>query len=207
MSYYFYKFSISNRNFKYKSVIEIGSGLAQFAMFNLINSENLIYVCVDIEEMIPSAYLSIIENYPNNDVDLFLPHEVNEFNFSNSKKKVLFLTPKQYHQIDKLINFKIDLFVNIESFAEMKISVVNDYLNKSIDFLNTDAMFFTCNRLSRLVDRTDRIQPDIKKYTLFRDYNLNNYNIILYEVDQLRSYIQGSEIQENIIYLGQLKNN
>jgi len=205
--YYYYKFSNSNNNFQYKSVIEIGSGLAQFAMFNLINSENLIYICVDIEEMIPSAYLSIIDNYPNNDVDLFLPHEVNEFNLSNSKKKVLFLTPKQYYQLENLINFKIDLLVNIESFAEMKISVVNDYLNKSKDFLNTDSMIFSCNRLSRLIDRTDRIQPDITKYTLFSDYNLINYNVILYEIDQLRSHIQGAEIQENIIYLGRLKNN
>ena len=203
-SFYYYNL-IANlpKDFKFNTCLEIGSGLLQFAMLNLINREKLVYICVDIEEMIPSGYISLKENYPNNDITIFLPNQISEFNKSESDKKVLFITPKQYDNFSKHINLKIDLLINIESFAEMKISTVNKYLDKSINYLNNKAFLFTVNRLARLVNRSNRINPLYSDFTLFSDYNLKSFNPIKYEVDSLRSHLHGIEKQENILFLGE----
>ena len=183
---------------------EIGSGCCQFAMIHLSQVEECLYLCVDIEEMIPAGYTSLVHDYSLHDAEVYLPHEIQDCMKSHSKKRVLFITPKQFDDLQNLVGVKIDVIVNIESFAEMPIDVVNHYLGLLNNYKSEMSYLYTVNRLTRLVDRSDQIAPKLKNYTLFSHYELPANETLLCEVDKLRTHLKGKEREENIVFLGRL---
>lgn len=179
-----------------QTILEIGSGLCNFCMILVSQLKSFSYICLDIPEMIPNGYFSIKSKYPNNDIDVYLPHEFDDFIKSTSKKKILFIIPSQ---LDDL-NSKIKLFVNHESFAEMNISTVNNYLNKVKKKLDLNSYVFLVNRLARQNSPRNPLKYD--SYTFFDQYDLNGLEVVIKEIDRYRNIFKGKELRENIFYIG-----
>ena len=154
------------------------------------------YVCLDIPEMIPNGYFSIKSKYPDNDIDVYLPHEFDDFIKSSSKKKILFIIPSKLEDL----NLKIKLFVNHESFAEMNISTVNNYLNKVKEKLDENSYVFLVNRLARQNSPSNPLK--YISYTFFDRYDLKGLEVVIKEIDRYRNIFKGKELRENIFYIG-----
>ena len=138
---YYKRFSefIDVQNLSNKNFLEIGSGLCNFAMILTCQLEEYTYFCLDLPEMIPNGFQSIKENARNsNEINLFLPNQLNEGLKSKSKKKFIFILPSQLSKL----NMPIDGFINHESFSEMNISVVNGYLEQLKNLCKKILLFF-----------------------------------------------------------------
>jgi len=111
------------------AVIEVGGGACVQAAI-MINAYNSKYVIIDLPETIAAgfAYLKVV--LPN--IRIALPdlvaaavREGEDFESIFQQYDVVFLLP---YQVDFLPNARFDLAINICSFQEMDIGVVNEYL-------------------------------------------------------------------------------
>jgi len=107
-SYFYYKNLIINcpsliQEIVNTNCIEVGSGLCNFAMILTRKLSRYSYVCVDIPEMIPDGYMSFRANHPDDSIELYLPHQINEFLSSKASKKVIFILPSQLNSYDHKI--------------------------------------------------------------------------------------------------------
>lgn len=190
------KQSVDLNIFEKSDCIEVGSGICNFAIMFTSHLEEFTNICVDIPEMIPSGYFSFINNHPDKEIAVFLPNEISEFKSSHSKKKVLFVLPSQLDDLD----LKFNLFINHESFAEMNIKTVNQYLERIKEKLVHGAYVNLVNRISRCTDRNDVF--NINNYTFFSDYDLSGLKTISKEIDRFRAVSLGAENQPNIFFIG-----
>ena len=179
-----------------QTILEIGSGLCNFCMILSSQLDSFSYVCLDIPEMIPNGYYSINTKYKLDDIDVFLPQELELFLRSSSKKKILFILPDQL----KDLNLKFKMFINHESFAEMNINTVNNYLEIVKEKLDINSYVFLVNRLAR--QSKPKTPLNYYSYTLFDNYDLNGLKIITKEIDRYRDLFKGRELRENIFYIG-----
>jgi putative sugar O-methyltransferase len=195
--YYFYKLEelTELESFCGKNILEIGSGMCNFAMILMDELDEFNYICLDLPELVPAAYLSISKYFRSNNIEVFLPHELEASKASASKRKLTFITPEQL----KYTDICVDLFINHESFAEMRIETVNSYLDEVKKIANSGAIFYLVNRLCR---QTDRNSGSYNTYTFFDKYDLGSLATIYKEIDELRTYRMGRETGENVIYLG-----
>ncbi len=177
-------------------ILEIGSGLCNFCMILMSQLKSFSYICLDIPEMIPNGYFAIKTKYPTNDIDIYLPHEFDSFIKSSSKRKVLFIVPSQLKDLD----LKIKLLVNHESFAEMNISTVNNYLNQVKQKLDVNSFVFLVNRLAR--QNSPRNPLNYNSYTFFDQYDLSGLEVLVKEIDRYRSIFKGKELRENVFFIG-----
>jgi len=178
-------------------VLEIGSGACNFAMILMSECSECEYVCVDLPDVIPAGFLSITQNLSDEELEVFLPHEIESYTASQSKKKLVFITPDQINSLGE----RFTLVVNHESFAEMPINVVNKYLETVKAIGSPGMLIYLVNRFSR---QTDRHGGKYSTYTFFEKYDLNGFRVIHKEVDRFRAAFKGSEVQENCMYLGEL---
>jgi len=183
-------------------VLEIGAGLFNFGYIITKSTKNFNYVVVDLPEMIISSVSEIMNHYEP-DFEIYLPNEIDAFYKSENNRKVLFVTPDQ---IDK-IQPSFDLFVNHESFAEMDISIVNDYLNRVSSLLRKGAYIFIVNRHSRVqaITGSELENISIDNITSFSDYDLEFSSPIVYEIDSFRQKLPGLNTKPNILYIGCIK--
>ena len=180
-----------------KNILEIGSGLFNFGTIVTKHLNSFSYYCVDLPDVALRGYLSAKENL-DQDVHLFLPHQLEEFLNSEAKKKVIFLIPIQ---IDSL-EINIDLFINHESFSEMNIQTVNDYLSKIKVRMIEDSYIYLVNRFSRLQSHSAQSSD----YTNFLEYDLDHFDVICYEVEKLRSFLPIQKDFPNVVYIGKRNN-
>ena len=131
----------------------------------------------------------------DNDIEVFLSHEIDLFIKSNNKKKIIFLLPSDLENL----NFNFDLFVNHESFGEMKINTVNNYIHQVSKKMKTNSILFSVNRLSRSVSKWS---IDGSHLTNFFEYNLVNFETLLIKIDNFRNLIPRQHALPNIIYIG-----
>lgn len=186
------------------NILEIGAGVFNFGHLLSLRLRSFKYVICDLPEMISSAYFEITEKYikyADGDYDVFLPSEIELFKQSKSKRKILFLNPDQLSQIVNL-DILFDLFINHESFAEMNIETVNDYLASVEKVMRNGAIVNIVNRYSRL--QTDG-SDDLSEMTSFFDYNLQFCNSVVEEVDSFRQRVPKQNQNLNVFYIGEVK--
>ncbi len=181
-----------------KNILEIGSGLFNFGTILTKNLDEFSYFCIDLPDVALRGYLSAKENI-DEDVELFLPHQLEDFNMSSSQKKIIFLIPSQLDLLDQ----NISLFINHESFSEMNIQTVNDYLAKVSAKMGEGSYMFLVNRFSRLQSRDAKSND----YTNFLEYELEGYEEICFEVEKLRSFLPVQKDHPNVVFIGQRKIN
>ena len=174
------------------NILEIGSGMFNFGTIisKELNSYN--YYCIDLPEVALRGYLSAKENI--DDVEVYLPHQLEEFKKSTNDKKIIFLIPSQLESLD----ITIDLVINHESFSEMNIETVNDYLYKLEDKMLSGSLIFLVNRFSRL----QSYNSNSSDYTNFYDYNLEAFSTVYENVEVLRSYLPVQKDYPNVFYIG-----
>lgn len=199
-SFYYYDLfckHIKKGSLQGKNLLEIGSGVCNFAMILTEDLQSFNYFCLDIPEMIPAGFLSVNKFSNRDDIEIFLPHEIEDSIISKSPKKITFITPNQLEKI----SCGIDLLVNHESFAEMNIETVNSYLKRVKTIANPGMIFFLVNRLQR---QTNLKKGKLESITIFNDYDLEGVNTLYKELDAHRQAFIGVNSSENIFYIGRM---
>jgi len=182
-----------NLNEGIQNILEIGSGMFNFGTIISKNLASFNYYCIDLPDVALRGYLSAKESI-DDDVEVYLPHQLKEFKNSSGNKKIIFLIPSQLDDLD----IKIDLAINHESFSEMHIETVNEYLIKLEDKMTSRSILFLVNRFSRL----QSYQDNSSDYTNFYDYNLGKFDQVYENIEVLRSYIPVQKNYPNVFYIG-----
>lgn len=187
------------------NVFEIGAGVFNFGALLSLKVRKLNYVICDLPEMIEASKASIEDlNLIGMDIEYFNSHQVEEYLLSDKNKKVIFFEPDEIDSIDKLsINF--DLFVNHESFSEMNIDIVNNYLIYVQQYLAKEGIVFLVNRHSRIQLLDLSKLRDVNQITSFSDYKLDFCEAILITIDQFRNRIPAFRLTPNVVYIGKSK--
>ena len=89
---------------KIENILEIGSGLFNFGTILSRDLDSFNYFCIDLPDVTMRGYLSAREHL-DPDVEVYLPHQQQQFNNSSCKKKVIFLIPSQLENINKSKNW------------------------------------------------------------------------------------------------------
>jgi hypothetical protein len=120
--------------FNNKVVVEIGSGVGEFARICLVAKFARRHILVDIPPALAFSERYMIKEFGKDAVDIFDPNR-KKVDLTNDKL-VTILTPDQLGLIPKA-----DIGINMTSFAEMSPQIVNSYIQslKSIgitDFIS-----------------------------------------------------------------------
>lgn len=186
-------------------IFEIGAGVFNFGQLISYELTKFEYVVCDLPEMIVQAHEQITELYlPSckSSYEVFLPNELEEFNSSSSNCKVLFITPEQLEEniLDAIPKF--DLFINHESFAEMDIVTVNNYLRHVTKLMKKGAIINLVNRHSRPQAKTyeDLKSLSLKEINCFENYKLDFCDTLVKEVDSFRATIPSQQLTPNVFF-------
>lgn len=191
--------TLSDFSFENKSILEIGGGMLNFSALCFEKVDSLLYVVVDLPEVIHSSYSNIISILT--DVDVFLPHQIDEALTCNSKKRLLLCLPGQLSKL----NLQFDLFVNHESFAEMDINTVEHYLGLVSSRLRLGGYVFLVNRFFRIQDESSiglKNLDSVNKFTNFTRYKPSWCDQILFTVEPFRQNIITQSDRPNAFYIG-----
>lgn len=196
----FYYLSIFEKHVDIKSleqsrILEIGAGMCNFAIMLTSKLDNFDYVIIDLPEVIAHGYISLLEFHPDKEIQIFLPHELDLYKKSTAKKKILFILPSQLNEVGD--NFA--LLLNHESFSEMRIHTVNEYLKKAIEKQKVGAFTYIVGRYTR---NTSGELTDVNGWTNFPDYHLSGLEQIHYQIDGFRSLIPHLKRLQNVMYIG-----
>ena len=138
----------------------------------------MIYHCAkNIKTYIPEANICL----PNEDISL------------NSNKNFIFRTNENYKSLN--ISNSLDLVVNIESFAEMPLNIVNDYINYSYKSLKEGGKIYSNNRESRIITN------NIDKINTFHNYNIKKFKTLDFQYCPFRDYVYKMK-KRNIQFIG-----
>ena len=135
-------------------ILEIGGGLSIAALILKQANKLSTYINIDLPNQIITSYL-ILRSYTK--LKIALPNEVYKKNIK--KFNVILLLPFQKKLLN---NINIDLALNVNSFQEMQIDTVNEYLSFIYKRLKKGGIFLSLNQT-------------IANY--IKNNNLNNYNI------------------------------
>lgn len=189
-------------------VLEIGAGLFNFGHMLAAEVSEFEFIVCDLPELIPAAYEEITEKYTLTGVDrydVFLPHELNRFFSSDSKRKLLFALPTQLDVIEST-GWRFNLFVNHESFGEMPKDTVNGYLKNVHGLGAKGSTVFIVNRLLRIQETSQRLKSvtSLSEVTSFWDYELSNFDEKIVCIDPFRQSIERSNTEPNFMYVGRV---
>ena len=119
--------------------IGTGSGLLQFLIHQNKKSTNIF---IDIPESIQSSIALCFSLFP--DSKIILPNEINEYQFNPKNYDFIFLLPSQKRLIK---NSTVDFCINTQSFMEMDIEEVNNYIKYFSNVLKNSNYCFISNRV------------------------------------------------------------
>ena len=126
-----------------------GAGLFQYIIHNYKNTKNII---IDIPEVISNSIALCFTLFPEKKI--ILPNEILNENLNLDDYDFVFLLPEQKNIIKKT---SIDFCFNTQSFMEMDLNEVNDYILYFSNILKEDGYSFISNR--------------VRKRTYFFSYN------------------------------------
>ena len=130
------------------------------------------------------------------DAQILLPNEIGQKISKNDllSYDFIFLTPSQ---IDILEENLVELFINTDSFAEMNMSQIKEYINLIQKVSIKDSFFFCCNRLEKKSNSVSEGQNfENMKPIKFSDYPFLNNEILFSEICKFHSLVQ-----KDLLYL------
>lgn len=171
-------------------IVEVGAGLGNIPLLIANKYKKFTYYIIDLPEMIVHASRNIKKYVP--DAQIILPNEEISIN-PEIEQKFIFRTNNNFNSLE--LNESVDLFINIESFAEMPVEVVNDYLKFAYKSLKIGGHIYSNNRESRIL--TNKID----KINCFYNYELDKFNLKDFNYCAFREYVYEKR-KRNIQYLG-----
>lgn len=181
-------------------VLEVGGGLLNFGLLLSKGRSGYDHISVDLPGMIGASYREVTQKY-DFDGEVFLPDSFADSRASEAAKKISYLEPEQIGELPE----GFDLFVNHESFAEMDISTVNDYLRHITGKVREGGYIFLVNRLTRMQAKTTEDYRAIKGFsqlTNFADYDLSGFETLYLGVDPFRQQLEEQNKNPNVVYVG-----
>lgn len=182
---YNYYNHISEIIIKKDIICEVGTG-SGFLSCLINDRKNTINILVDIPEVLLNAISLAFTIFPNK--KFVLPNEINKDTIINDYD-FIFLEPSQINIIpDKFL----DLAINTESFMEMDMKEVDEYLSFFSVKIKDKGHIFIANRLRKrhyFFNYNFHLIDQIKKIKLFRDnlfYNTKGFTtmmIIIFQKD------------------------
>jgi putative sugar O-methyltransferase len=181
-------------------VLEIGAGLFNFGHLLSLRVDSFTYVVVDLPSMIDRVVEKVLA-YPGKSYEVFTETSLEDFWSSTADRRVLFIPSNRLIELRGVLSF--DLFVNHESFAEMPLPVVNDYLEHVKALLRPEALVFLVNRVSRIQALGKRVSIRPEAITDFFLYDLSAITPISIDLDQFRMRETSSSLDaQNISFVG-----
>lgn len=123
-----------------KRMLEIGAGACTNVAFYHSLFPHIKTLIVDLPEMIPVGYAFLKSTFPS--LRICLPNKYNE-HWNEENYDVTFTLP---YQCDMIPKNHFDLAINVSSFQEMEISVVNNYIKLIWQCLKKGGSFISVNQ-------------------------------------------------------------
>lgn len=130
------------------TILEIGAGAGNFAVFAFALLQPRCYIIVDLPQMLAYSGYQILKHVP--DVTVIYPYEYSPDKLQGPGPKVLLLTPSQ---IENLPNDIADVMLNFTSFSEMDREEVDRYIQQVYRVGKPDSVFYNVNRWKIMKDR------------------------------------------------------
>lgn len=135
----------------------IGDGQANFSsLFFTAFPSAIVLFNVNLPEVLINEYLQLKKLNKNSGFELVtLPNYLKD-RYASTKRLIVFCTPEQF-----TTNFKesIDLYVNIASFQEMRLEMIQKYF-ESMRTSTGKGFVYTCNRVSKTLPGGEVIRFD-----------------------------------------------
>ena len=179
---------------KTKFIAEIGAGNGNLMALLKYHFKTKCIINIDLPETL-TLCIPFLENlFP--DAQILLPNEIGQKISKNDllSYDFIFLTPSQ---IDILEENLVELFINTDSFAEMNMSQIKEYINLIQKVSIKDSFFFCCNRLEKKSNSVSEGQNfENMKPIKFSDYPFLNNEILFSEICKFHSLVQ-----KDLLYL------
>ena len=190
------------------NVLEVGSGLFTFGHLFASSVKSFNYVVIDLPEVIIAAKEEIIKCYSNTSVpryDVFDSKTLEKFAKSPSKRKVIFISNDETDLLNEL-NMSFDLFINHESFSEMRLLTVNSYLRLAKKHLAKGGLVNLVNRVSRYQLEETQSENNPEQITNFDKYDFCELQTVVLEICDFRGRIPSQNKHPNFFYIGLFEN-
>ena len=137
---------LNHKNNNAENILEVGGGYGGFCeiMFNNFDFDN--YFLVDLAETLSVASFYLSHSLES---EIFLLQEVEDIKHVPRTAKNIILIPANLYNHINLQNYKIDFFINSNSFAEIGNIFVKGYLDFFKKWSTNKALFFSCNQVLR----------------------------------------------------------
>lgn len=137
---------LNHKNNNAENILEVAGGYGGFCeiMFNNFDFDN--YFLVDLAETLSVASFYLSHSLES---EIFLLQELEDIKYVPRKGKNIILIPANLYNHINLQNYKIDFFINSNSFAEIGNIFVKGYLDFFKKWSTNKALFFSCNQISR----------------------------------------------------------
>lgn len=177
-------FEIKDKDF----ILEIGPGGCNLASLLKHHFNNKCFILIDLPETLILSLSIINELFPQSKV--LFPNEcdtkINEKLME--KYDFIFLTPSQINLLEDNI---IDLSINTNSFGEMNINQINQYLDLIQRVSKSGSYFFNTNRIEKYAIANKYEKDNINALpTRYIDYRFFNNDIKFYEICDFTTEVQ-----------------
>ena len=132
---------------KIKTIMELGAGYGRTAFVFLKLLPSIKYIIVDIPPALAIAEKYLSSQFPSKNIFRFKPFlSYSEIESEFNRADIIFLLPNQIYLLPPKI---VDLFINISSLHEMKLSQIDYYFNL-IDNLTNGFLYLKQWKISRI---------------------------------------------------------
>jgi putative sugar O-methyltransferase len=169
-------------------ILEIGPGSCNLISLLKYHYNKNCFIIVDLPETQLFSIPIINELFPNSKI--LFPNENNKMidEISLKNYNFIFLTPDQIHLLDDNL---VDLSINTNSFGEMNLEQVNNYIDFIQRVSKNGSFFFNSNRVEKYPVINYQKQENLDTLpTRFFDYKFHNNEIKFFEICDLALQLQ-----------------
>ena len=173
---------------KVNYILEIGPGSCNLISLLKHHYNNKCFIIVDLPETQLVSIPIIYELFPNSKI--LFPNENTKMTDKMSLKNYdfIFLTPNQIHLLDDNL---VDLSINTNSFGEMNLEQVNEYIDLIQRVSKNGSFFFNTNRVEKYAVMNYQKQENFDTLpTRYFDYKFHNNEIKFFEICDLTLQLQ-----------------
>ncbi len=173
---------------KKKFITEIGAGNGNLMLLLKYHFNSKCIINIDLPETLILS-LPFLENlFPK--AKILLPNEINANISENTllNYDFIFLTPNQITLLEENL---VDLFINTDSFGEMNMPQIEEYINLIQKVSKKNSFFFNSNRVEKIPrDETAENNDHNIKPTKFLEYPFFDNEILFFEICRFNSLVQ-----------------